>query len=344
MRDVSLILDIGKSNTRLFLFDENLNIVYGTRANFPLVQGEAGLQFDDFESIFNWFLRQVKIIGDDREFCIRAINVCSFGATIAHLDENGEQAFPLLAYTSIPPANLDEEFKAWMKSIPGGNKRLGTPVLSRFLNVAKQIFYLRKMQPEIADRVRFSLFLPQYFIYRLTGVKVSEASCYGTHTCLWDFDMMAPSYEVLDGLGWMEKMPKLNNPLNLSQLNPEFRKLFRTNKSLTVGAGVHDTAAALSAYWHSTDEEFVLLSTGSWNIALNPFAEFVLSDRDLISGTRYYLTPHLQKVRASRLFAGREHELQVERIDNYFGTQPVTPEKTLSEYLQKFFLIHLRAC
>ncbi|KAA3610969.1 MAG: hypothetical protein DWQ05_20995 [Calditrichaeota bacterium] len=337
MRDVSLILDIGKSNTRLFLFDENVNIVHETRISIPMLQGDDGFLFDDFESIFNWFLRQLKIIGDDREFCIRALNVCSFGATMAHIDDNGQLIHPIVAYTSKSPEGLDDEFRAWIQTIPGGNIQLGTPVLCQFLNVAKQLYYLRKFKPEIADKVRFSFFLPQYFIYRLTGAIVSEASCYGTHTCLWDFHMMAPSFDILDGLGWLEKMPRLNNPLNLCQLNNEYKKLIRTTKSLTVGPGVHDTAAALSAYWQSMDEEFVLLTTGSWNIALNPFADFSLTEADLASGTRYYLTPHLQRVRASRVFAGREHELQLQRICDHFGVQPVTPEKSLTEYLQKFF-------
>ncbi len=337
MRDVSLILDIGKSNTRLFLFDEELNIIHETRSSFPLLQGENGFLFDDFDSMFSWFLRQLKLIGDDRQFCIRALNVCSFGATVAHIDEKGELLHPLLAYTSAVPEGFDEEFKTWLSTVPGGCKRLGTPVLSRFLNVAKQLYYFRHKRPEIADKIRYSLFLPQYVIYRLTGAVISEASCYGTHTLLWDFNMMAPSYDVLKSLDWLEKMPKLNNPLNLCQLNNEYKKLIRITKSLTVGAGVHDAAAALSAYWQATDEEFVLLETGSWNIALNPFADFSLTERDLAMGTRYYLTPHLQKVRASRNFAGREHEFQLQRIDEHFGAQPVTPEKPLQAYLQKFF-------
>ena len=337
MRDVSLILDIGKSNTRLFLFDAELNIVHETRSYFPLIQGKDGLVFDDFESIYSWFLRQLKLIGDDRQFCIRAINVCSFGATMAHIDEKGELLHPLIAYTSAVPAGFDDAFKKWLCEIPGGCKRLGSPVLSRFLNVAKQLYYFKNYLPEITKNIRFSLFLPQYVIFRLTGAQVSEASCYGTHTLLWDFDMMAPSYDVLKSLDWLEKMPKLNNPLNLCQLNNEYKKLIRTTKSLTVGPGVHDAAAALSAYWQATDDEFILLTSGSWNIALNPFADFELTDRDIAMGTRYYLTPHLQKVRASRQFAGREHEFQLQRIDEYFGAQPVTPEKSLTEYLQKFF-------
>nr|HPH19344.1 hypothetical protein [Haliscomenobacter sp.] len=68
-------------------------------------------------------------------------------------------------------------------------------------------------------------------------------------------------------------------------------------------------------------EHFLLLSTGTWCINLNPFNDAHLSTEALRCDCLAYLTPKGNPVKASRVFFGREHDHQVERIAQHYGLE-----------------------
>ena len=51
---VIAIFDIGKTNKKLFLFDEEYRIVYEEVKNFAEVQDEDGFPCEDIEVLSNW--------------------------------------------------------------------------------------------------------------------------------------------------------------------------------------------------------------------------------------------------------------------------------------------------
>ncbi|MEY4929833.1 MAG: hypothetical protein RI909_557, partial [Bacteroidota bacterium] len=67
-------------------------------------------------------------------------------------------------------------------------------------------------------------------------------------------------------------------------------------------------------------EPFVLLSTGTWCISLNPFNHTPLTAEELKQDCLCYLTYEGNPVKASRLFAGYEHEQETRRLANHFTT------------------------
>ena len=86
-----------------------------------------------------------------------------------------------------------------------------------------------------------------------------------------------------------------------------------------VGAGLHDSSAALIPYFASFKEPFILLSTGTWCISLNPFNQSPLTDNELSTGLPLLFSYEGKPVKASRLFAGYQHEQQVKRLALHFN-------------------------
>jgi len=62
-----------------------------------------------------------------------------------------------------------------------------------------------------------------------------------------------------------------------------------------------------------------LISTGTWCISLNPFNHSPITNEELSKDCLCYLQYNGSPVKASRLFAGNEHELQIKRIAAYFN-------------------------
>jgi hypothetical protein len=82
---------------------------------------------------------------------------------------------------------------------------------------------------------------------------------------------------------------------------------------------LHDSSAALVPYLRCISDDFVLLSTGTWCIAMHPFNESPLHADELANDVLCYLQPNGKPVKASRLFGGHFHEEQVARMEKYFG-------------------------
>ncbi|MBE7179347.1 MAG: carbohydrate kinase, partial [Mucilaginibacter polytrichastri] len=240
-----------------------------------------------------------------------AINFSTYGASFVFVDDQGETLAPLYNYLKPYPEKLKEEFYARY----GGEEKIATetasPVLGS-LNSGMQLFRIREEKPELFNRIKYALHLPQYMSMLISRQFFSDKTSIGCHTQLWDF-------EQDDYHQWVcnEKIAVKMAPVFPSDgvLPGRFR-----HHEILVGVGLHDSSAALIPYLQQFDEPFVLLSTGTWSIALNPFDQSELSTQDLIQDCLSYLSFEGKPVKASRLFAGNEHEQQVKRIAAHFGT------------------------
>ena len=115
---------------------------------------------------------------------------------------------------------------------------------------------------------------------------------------LWDFEKNG-YHDWVNMEGLKEKFPPIHHSTVTSHHSPK------------VGIGLHDSSAALIPYLASFGESFVLLSTGTWNIAMNPFNDNPLTPDELAQDCLCYLSYQGKPVKASRLFAGREHEMAI---------------------------------
>jgi sugar (pentulose or hexulose) kinase len=307
---VIAIFDIGKTNKKLFLFDENYQMVYEQSAKFVETEDEDGFPCDNLENLRLSVFDSLRAAFSKKEYEIKAINFATYGASLVYIDEEGKALTPLYNYLKPYDPALQKQFY----NTYGGEEQFSmlaaSPVLGN-LNSGMQLYHMKYEKPEIYARIKYALHLPQYMSFLLTGDPVSDITSIGCHTNLWDFTK-SDYHEWVYKEGVIDKLAPLV-PSN-TVLQPAF-----PGTGYSVGIGLHDSSSALIPYLVSFHEPFMLISTGTWCISMNPFNDTPLTAEELQSDCLAYLTYNGQPVKSSRLFAGYEHEQQVKRIAEHFG-------------------------
>jgi sugar (pentulose or hexulose) kinase len=173
------------------------------------------------------------------------------------------------------------------------------------------LYRLKQSKPGIFRQITTSMHLPQYAAAVINGHQFSDLTSLGCHTFLWDF-------RTFDYHGWVqaEGLTSRMAPIVESTRTVEINK---DEKIIYSGIGLHDSSAALIPYLVTTSEPFCLISTGTWCIALNPFNRAPLTSGELAQDCLCYLSYLGQPVKASRLFSGHFHDVQVKIIAEAFG-------------------------
>ena len=307
---VIAIFDIGKTNKKLFLFDEQYNIVLEKSEQFAEVTDEEGDACENLDALTNWVRACLQEVFNDPRFQVRALNFSTYGASFVHIDKEGKAAAPLYNYLKPYPADLQEGFYQKYGGEITFSIYTASPVLGN-LNSGMQLYRLKYKKPELFERIHYSLHLPQYMSFLVTGRAYSDITSIGCHTGLWNF----PQNHYHEWIYREAINEKLANIFPSDQLMPS---QFQGHALLT-GVGLHDSSAALIPYLFHFTEPFVLLSTGTWCIALNPFNQTRLTYEELQQDCLCYMEYRGKPIKASRLFAGYEHEQQTKRLAAHFN-------------------------
>jgi sugar (pentulose or hexulose) kinase len=303
-----LIFDVGKTNKKIFLFNEQYKIVFEESQKFEEIKDEDGFACEDLQALSKWISEKFQSIAANKDYNVHAVNFSAYGASFVHLDDAYKPLTPLYNYLKPYPENLKKQFYNTYGEEDLIAKQTASPVLGN-LNSGMQLYRLKYEQPEIFSRLKFSLHLPQYLSFIISKKLATDISSVGCHTGLWHF-------EKKDYHAWVYK----------EALYKKFAPLYNGDKliatidnNIKVGVGLHDSSAALIPYLASFNESFILLSTGTWNISLNPFNDTPLTDEELKQDCLCYLSYKGVSVKASRLFAGYELEDQISRIASHFN-------------------------
>ncbi|HET9130213.1 MAG TPA: carbohydrate kinase, partial [Terriglobia bacterium] len=100
------VFDIGKTNKKLFVFDEDYNIVFETSAHLDETVDEDGDPCEDIHALTDWIRTTFREIKSD----IRAINFATYGASFVHLGTDGLPCAPLYNYLKPFPEDLKARF------------------------------------------------------------------------------------------------------------------------------------------------------------------------------------------------------------------------------------------
>lgn len=307
---VIAIFDVGKTNKKLFLFDEHYRIVYEKSARFIETVDEDGDPCENLESLEKSVFDSLREVFRLTDFDIKAINFSTYGASFVHLGENGKPIAPLYNYLKPFPKELLEQFYKTYGGEVLWAKETSSPVLGN-LNSGMQLYRLKYQKPEVFAQIKYSLHLPQYMSYLLTGKPYTDITSIGCHTGLWDFEKNDyHTWVYREGIA--EKLAPIVPSDGVLQGN-------EAAHGKLVGVGLHDSSAALIPYLVNFNEPFVLISTGTWCISLNPFNTSPIADDDLENDCLCYMQYKGSPVKASRLFAGNEHEIQTKRIAAHFN-------------------------
>jgi sugar (pentulose or hexulose) kinase len=311
---VIAIFDVGKTNKKLFLFDEKYNIVFERSARFAETIDDEGYPCENLESLRLSVFDSLMEVFRRREFSVKAINFSTYGASFVYLDKDGKPLTPLYNYLKPYPQELLDQFYTTYGGQEAFAHKTASPVLGN-LNSGMQIYRIKKEKPELFGKISYALHLPQYMSYLISGRPYSDITSIGCHTNLWDFSKN-------DYHDWVHKEGIAEK---LAPIVPSDQVVPTTfpGSSCTTGIGLHDSSAALIPYLLSFHEPFVLISTGTWSISINPFNHSPLSSEELASDSLCYMNYKGKPVKASRLFAGKEHEEQVKRIASHFQLNPL---------------------
>jgi sugar (pentulose or hexulose) kinase len=308
MQQVYLIYDIGKTNKKVLVFSKSGEIIDEYAEQFEETADEDGFSCDDLEKLTEWVLGQYDLLRKNEKYEIKAINFATYGASFVHIDENGKPLTPLYNYLKPFPDSLKEKFLTayFHSSTDEFALQTASPFMG-MLNSGLQLYWLKHSQPQVWEKIKYSLHLPQYLSYLFTGNVLSDYTSVGCHTGLWSVNNnQYHSWVVAENI--QEKLPTLTN-------NP----IAGYKNDIAIGTGLHDSSSALIPYLQQYKEPFLLISTGTWCINLNPFNTEPLTPEELQKDCLCYLQANSKPVKASRIFLGREHEYQTKRIAAHFA-------------------------
>jgi sugar (pentulose or hexulose) kinase len=308
------VIDVGKTNKKIFLFDQDYNIVYERSARFLETVDEDGDPCENLESLRLSVFDSLRSLFNKKDYDVKAINFSAYGASFVNIDEDGNPVTPLYNYLKSYPEELKKQFY----NAYGGEEAFSlcsaSPVLGS-LNSGMQLYRLKYEKPEVFEQVKYSLHLPQYLSYLISCNPCSDITSIGCHTNLWDF-RKNDYHDWVHAEGIDKKLAPICNYDETS------KAVFPGNNYL-VGTGLHDSSAALIPYMVNFHEPFVLLSTGTWCISLNPFNDTPLTTEELKQDCLCYLHYQGKPVKASRLFSGPEYEEGVKRIADHFSQNAI---------------------
>lgn len=307
--EVTAIFDIGKTNKKFLLFNNKLQLIHQEEIVFEEVEDDDGFPCDDIDKLITWAHSSIEKTVQENKFEIKYLNFTTYGASMIYLNKKGKRITPLYNYLKPMPDNVINGFYERYGGQEEFSRNTASPALG-MLNSGLQILWLKKKKPEFWSDVHDILHLPQFISYLFTKAIVSGYPSIGCHTALWDFDNMEYHPWLKD-----EKIT-LPKPVNSDILYP----VNIGGTTIHTGVGIHDSSASLVPYLKAfKDNKFILVSTGTWAINMNPFSKEQLSIDELKNDCLCYLSVDKQQVKSSRLFLGHIHEVNVNILCKHSG-------------------------
>ncbi len=259
MRRVGVI-DIGKTNAKVLVFGPDGDTLYevstpnAARHGWPYPHADvAGL----------WGFMVAALAAVPAPHKPTCLVVTAHGATAALVDDEG-LVLPILDY-EFPAI---EACEAEYATVRPPFEETFSPRMGNGLNVGRQMFWQQRHYPAEFSKAKHVLMYPQYWGWRLTGVKASEVTSLGCHTDLWQPVAGKPSRLVAEQ-GWEGMLPPLKQASEvLGMLLPEIAAATGLPDSTPVLTGIHDSNASLLPYLITESSPFTVVSSGTWVVVM----------------------------------------------------------------------------
>ena len=111
------------------------------------------------------------------------------------------------------------------------------------LNSGMQVYRLKYEKPEIFEKIKWALHLPQYLSFILSSAINSDITSIGCHTNLWNFQQ-EKYHKWVKQEGIDKKLPPIRSCSEISGF---------LERNVPVGGGLHDSSSALIPYLVSFD-------------------------------------------------------------------------------------------
>src|SRR5690349_20776394 len=155
-----LVLDIGKTNKKALVFDEDYRLVFDNAAILPETVDEDGDVCEDLFLLTEWMYQSYASVVE-KGFGIKAVNVATYGASLVHTDGRFQPVAPLYNYLKPFPDDLLEHFFGLYGEASKVSLETASPVLGN-LNSGLQLYWLKHRKPLIFNQIKHSFHLQQY--------------------------------------------------------------------------------------------------------------------------------------------------------------------------------------
>lgn len=256
------VIDIGKTNAKLVVWDTKTRVILfeTSRANHS-IDGPPYRHLD-VEGLWDFYYAALKEAA--RETVIGRVVVTTHGATVAVL-AGDELVLPVVDYENIYAPEINQAYESVRDDFVGSQ----SPCLPAGLNFGRQIFALEQAFPEEMARATDFLPYPQYWAWRLSGIKACEVTSLGCHSDLWrphesDWSQLAKDR------GWAGKFAPIRRASDvLGKILPEIAAETGLPADCEIHCGIHDSNASLVPLIAKVEQPFSLVSSGTWTICFS---------------------------------------------------------------------------
>ncbi|MCK5467587.1 MAG: hypothetical protein KAI99_03740 [Cyclobacteriaceae bacterium] len=306
------VIDIGKTNKKILIYDQQLKIVNEKTVRIPEIK-DGDVLFDDIEKLKLWILDSFSSFS--KKYNIKVISTSAHGGTYVLADDNGKSVVPQVAYNTDPGEDFHKKFYELCGDPIELQKSTATPNFNLLINPAKGIHFSQLNFPEESSKAKHLLFYPQFFGFWLTGNICADPTYVGNHTYLWDFKNNDWSV-VADKLNIRHLLPKtFKNPWDsLGTIKTEFAEKTGLSKDTIVTAGIHDSNASFLPYIISMNEPFLLNSTGTWCVIMNEKEEVKFEEDELGKVVLYNMSAFWKPIKTAIFLGGMEFEFYSELL------------------------------
>jgi L-fuculokinase len=324
MKDVFFaILDVGKTNKKVLIYDTSLQMVDQKSRRFD-EKVEGNLRLDDVEGVMEWFIETLRSFAEI--YPIDVISVTTHGATFVLIDEEGNIAVPEISYTTEPGEDFHKEFYEKFGTSIELQQKTCTPELSALVNTAKGIYFSQKKYPEKFKNARYLLNFPQYFTYQLCKKACYEPTYVGNHSYLWDFDSNQWSF-LTDALGIRHLLPNdfMYNWQTAGNLTEEMARKTGLSSAVKITPGIHDSNSSLLPYLLTQKEDFILNSTGTWCVIMRERDKAILKAHELGKVVFFNLNAFLKPLKTAIFLGGFEFDQYQRIFESIHGKHEIPP-------------------
>src|SRR3954467_7029538 len=107
---VIAVFDVGKTNKKLFLFDEHYKILSEESTTFEETKDEDGFPCEDLQALTKWTWEKFWQISSNADYNLRAVNFSAYGASFVHLNDLYKPLTSLYNYLKPYPEKLKKQF------------------------------------------------------------------------------------------------------------------------------------------------------------------------------------------------------------------------------------------
>lgn len=307
--DCIVIFDIGKTNKKLLVFNDSYHLIHEQSTQFELIEDDEGYPTEDVALLSSWLKQSFREVLSNADWNVKALNFSGYGASLVNIDQEGQVVGFLKNYVKPVQDELFDQFFKKYGSADELARITCSPILGN-LNSGYQAYEERHHArwQQIASVLHF----PNYLGFLFHGERVTEMTSIGCHTLLWDFTKQH-YHDWVENEEIDQKLPPIETGTSTF---PDLE-----NPHLQVGLGLHDSSAALVPYLRQFNDPFILISTGTWCISMNPFNDSNLTAEELANDVLAYMQLNGKQVKASRLFAGNEHEIVIKKLVKHFNAE-----------------------